>query len=83
DRAAAALYAAGALLRNLRWLAGELLEVRYEYRGEAFVTIVASDLQVVDAGICLSGRDRVLTMESLPGVIDEAIRTHRLNVTAW
>jgi hypothetical protein len=82
DRAAAALYAVGAVLHSLRWLGADELEVRYAYRGERFVTIVvAQTLQVLDAGICLANHDSEVTLESLPGVIDQAIRTHRLVIT--
>jgi hypothetical protein len=84
ERAAAALHAARAVLLGTRWLADGLLEVRYEFAGEWFVSIVdGQTLQVVDAGICLQGRDELLTLESLPGVIREAMRTGRLHVTAW
>jgi hypothetical protein len=84
DRAAAALHAAAAVLRSTRWLADGLLEVRYDYLDDQFVSIVdANTLQVVDAGICLAGEDRRVTLESLPGVIAEAARTGRLEVTAW
>jgi hypothetical protein len=84
DRAATALYAAGATLRDSRWLAGGLLEVRYDYLGERFVSVVdGGTLRVVDAGICLSGEDGRVTLESLPAVIEEAVRTRRLYVTAW
>jgi hypothetical protein len=84
DRVADALYAARAGLRGLRRLAGNQIEVRYDLDGEHFVSIVDIDtLQVVDAGICLSGSDRELTLESLPAVIREAMRTGRLNITNW
>ena len=79
-----ALYGAHAGVRGMRWLAGELLEVRYDLDGERFVSIVESGtLRVVDAGICLSGHDRDLTLESLPSAIREAARTRQLNITAW
>jgi hypothetical protein len=84
DRVADALFAARAGLRGLRRLAGNQIEVRYDLDGEHFVSIVDVDtLQVVDAGICLSGSDRELTLESLPAVIREAMRTGRLNITNW
>jgi hypothetical protein len=83
ERAAEALHAARAGLRNLRWLADGLLELRYDLDGERFVSIVETDtLRVVDAGICLDGADRELTLESLPSVIREAMRTHRLVLTS-
>jgi hypothetical protein len=83
-RAADALHAAGAALRACRALAGNQLEVRYDLDGEQFVSIVdARTLQVYDAGICLDGADRELTLESLPSVIREAARTGQLNITSW
>jgi hypothetical protein len=82
DRADAALDAAGARLINCRRLGGGNLEVRFQLDGERFVAIINGDtLQVMDAGICLSGADRVLTLDSLPSVIREAMETDRLNIT--
>jgi hypothetical protein len=84
ERAAAALHAANAGLRGLRWLEGNRLEVRYDYLGDRFVSIVeGGSLRVVDAGICLDGRDDELTLESLPAVIREAVQSGRLHVTIW
>ena len=84
SRAAEALHAARAGVRGLRWLADGMLEVRYDLEGERFVSIVeGATLRVVDAGICLSGHDRDLTLESLPSAIREAARTGQLNITAW
>lgn len=83
-RVAAALDAAGAAFRDLCWLGTRRVEVRYGFLGERFVTIVeAETLRVVDAGICLDGTDDRLTLQSLPGVIAEAVRTGQLCVTAW
>jgi hypothetical protein len=84
ERVADALYGAHAGVRGMRWLAGDLLEVRYDLDGERFVSIVESGtMRVVDAGICLSGHDRDLTLDSLPSAIREAARTRQLNITAW
>jgi hypothetical protein len=84
DRAEAALFGAGAVLRDSRWLSGDLLEVRYDFMDDRFVSVVDGEtLRVVDAGICLAGADERLTLESLPGVIAEAVRTYRLEITAW
>jgi hypothetical protein len=41
----------------------------------------AQTLQVLDAGICLAGEDRLVTFESLFSVIREAIETDVLVVT--
>jgi hypothetical protein len=58
--------------------------VRFELDGEHFSSIVnAETLQVVDAGICLAGADRVLTLDSLPSVIREAVRDDILHITRW
>ena len=37
-------------------------------------------LQILDAGICLSGADEELNLSSLPSAVREAIRTGQLNV---
>jgi hypothetical protein len=84
DRAEAALRGAGAVLRDSRWLSGDLLEVRYDFLDDRFVSVVDGEtLRVVDAGICLAGADDRVTLESLPGVIAEAVRTFQLEITAW
>ncbi len=79
ERAERALLSAGAQLLDSRRLDGGLLEVTYRFMGERFLTLVERDtLRVVDAGICLAGHDDRVTLESLPGVIREAIEGHRL-----
>jgi hypothetical protein len=84
ERADAALRAAGGALLSSRQLAGGLLEVRYLLDGERFVSVVDADsFQVVDAGICLAGADRLITLDSLPLVIREAAETGQLVMTAW
>jgi hypothetical protein len=81
-RAELALLAAGAAPLSTRHLADGLIEVRYRFAGERFVSIVdAATLQVVNAGICLDGSDRLITLESLPGVIREAIRDDVIVIT--
>ena len=83
ERAQLALVAAGAMPLSMRRRGEGLLEVRYRFEGERFVSIVdAATLQVVDAGICLAGRDRLVTLESLPGVIREAARNGEIYITA-
>ena len=81
--ARAALAAAGASFVSLRSLqGGSQLEVRYRFLGAGFETVVAAEtLNVLDAGICLDGADGALTLESLPGVIREAVETGALVVT--
>jgi hypothetical protein len=81
-RVEAALRATGAELMALRRLAGNLLEVRYRFMDERFTTIIDGDtLRVVDAGVCLDGEDALVTLESLPGVIREAIEDGHLVIT--
>jgi hypothetical protein len=79
-----ALEHAGARLVDQRRLAGGRLEVVFRFMEERIVSIVdARTLQVVDAGICLAGADREVTLESLPSVIREAINTGRLVITRY
>ncbi|MCA8920209.1 MAG: hypothetical protein KDD82_00290 [Planctomycetes bacterium] len=81
-RVTAALAGTAARLLRLRRLAGEQLEVTYSFLGTRFQSIVdARTLNVVDAGVCLSGEDGALTLESLPGVIREAVDTEQLVIT--
>jgi hypothetical protein len=81
--ARSALAAAGATFVSLRSLqSGSQFEVRYRFLDANFETVVAAEtLNVLDAGICLDGADRALTLESLPGVIREAVQTGLLVVT--
>jgi len=81
-RAEGALDAAHAVLLATRSLAEGQLQVTFQFMGERFVTVVdALSLQVLDAGVCLDGEDRLVTLESLPGVLREAIDTDRLVIT--
>ena len=41
----------------------------------------ALSLRVIDSGVCLAGEDDLVTLDSLPGVIREAIDTDRLVIT--
>jgi len=82
DRAERALDSAGAELSGCRSLGNGLLEVTYRFLGERFISVVdEQSLQVVDAGICLSGSDRMVTLESLPSVIREGYENGELNIT--
>jgi hypothetical protein len=86
ERAEAALDAAGARLLAVRRLGQNQLEVRYRFMDERFVTICdAITLGVYDSGVCLGHGDergdRLLTLESLPAVIREAIDTGVLVIT--
>jgi hypothetical protein len=76
------LCAAGATPLETRSLGRGQLEVTYRFYGQRFISIVdAATLQVIDAGVCLSGSDSLVTLESLPSVIKEAIETRRLVIT--
>lgn len=83
ERAEAALDAADArMLAARRLVSGSQLEVAFQFLGERFLSVVdALSLQVIDSGVCLSGEDQLVTLESLPGVIREAIETGRLVIT--
>lgn len=77
-----ALRGAGARLTSMRRLGGGTVEVRWLFQGQRFVSLVAeAGLQVIDAGVCLSGEDHLVTLESLPGVIREAIEEDALVIT--
>lgn len=82
DRAEAALDGARARMLAARRLDGGNLEVAFQFMGERFISVVeALSLRVVDSGVCLSGEDDLVTLDSLPGVIREAIETDRLVIT--
>jgi hypothetical protein len=82
ERADAALEAAGADLLAARRLTDGQLEVAFRFCGERFVAVVDEiSFQVYDAGICLSGADREVNLDSLPSVIREAIEDGVLVVT--
>lgn len=77
-----ALHEAGGLLLELRPLGEGLVDVRWRLGDTRLLTMVrAETLQIVDSGVCLSGADDRVTLESLPGVILEAIRTGQLVIT--
>lgn len=93
--AQAALAVGGAVYLDHRPSAGVPLEmtVRFRFQDRRFeCTCHAHTLQVIDAGICLTAEydsddwevgtrgDTWLSLESLPAVLAEAIRTHRLVV---
>jgi hypothetical protein len=81
-RAFEALDGADARMLGSRRLADDRLEVRFEFMGERFISVVdAMSLHVYDSGVCLAGADEMVTLDSLPGVIREAIETSRLVIT--
>lgn len=88
EAARAALRVGGAELLDWRdsRVAGEAV-VQFRYQGRRFECVAQKDsLRIVDAGICLIDHgtgergDTRFTLESLPGVIGQAIREHRLVV---
>lgn len=82
ERAERALHEAGAELSGYRSLGDGMMEVTYRFLGQRFISVVdEQSLQVVDAGICLSGSDRMVTLESLPSVIREGYEDGVLNIT--
>lgn len=82
ERAEAALDGAHALMLAARRLGGGQLEVTFDFMGERFISVVdALSLQIIDSGVCLAGEDDLVTLDSLPGVIREAIQTDRLVIT--
>jgi hypothetical protein len=83
ERAEAALDGAqGRMLAARRLQGGGNLEVAFQFMGERFISVVdAITLQVIDSGVCLAGEDDLVTLDSLPGVIREAIDTGRLVIT--
>jgi hypothetical protein len=55
--------------------------VRYRLGGSRFECVIdTNSLQIVDAGICLSGTDEELNLSSLPSAVREAINTGQLHV---
>lgn len=84
DRLEQSLTKAGCRLLSSRRLRDNLVEVRWLLDGDRYETIVEEGtLRVRDAGICLRGEDAKWTLDSLPSVIREAIRTDLLHVTRF
>lgn len=82
ERAEKALDAAHARMLSSRNLGDGNLEVTWELMGERFISVVdALSLHVYDSGVCLAGEDELVTLESLPSVIREAIDTGVLVIT--
>jgi hypothetical protein len=81
-RVAAALRGAGARLLSQRRPSPGLIEVRWQLSGTRFVSLVEEHgLKVVDSGVCLAGSDSLVTLESLPGVIRQAMDEDALVIT--
>ncbi|MBX3216290.1 MAG: hypothetical protein KF850_29895 [Labilithrix sp.] len=81
-RAERALDEVDARLLSSRNLGDDRLEIAWEFMGERFVSVVDPlTLHVFDSGVCLAGADELVTLDSLPGVIREAIETDALVIT--
>lgn len=84
ERCDDALEQARARLTGFRRMArGAQVEVTYQVDGVTIISIVDPDsLQVIDPGVCLGhgGEFRRLTLDAMPSVIREAVRTGRLNI---
>jgi hypothetical protein len=81
-RAEVALDGARARMLSSRHLGDGNLEVTFEFMGERFISVVDGlTLHVYDSGVCLAGADELVTLDSLPGVIREAIETDALVIT--
>lgn len=81
QRAEAALDDARARMRACRRVGGNL-DVTFDIDDVRIIaTVDGTTLQVYDAGICLAGSDRELTLDSLPSVVREAIEDGTLNIT--
>lgn len=76
--ARSALQVSGAELLSVRGSGDERI-VRYRFRGRRLECVVNQALNILDAGVCLEDEatgikgDRWFTLESLPGVISEAM----------
>ncbi len=80
-RISLALSHTGAELVNWRRVDGNQALVRYRIAGRRFECVIdMASLQIVDAGICLSGADEELNLSSLPSAVQEAINTRQLHV---
>ncbi|MEW6161083.1 MAG: hypothetical protein AB1813_26950 [Verrucomicrobiota bacterium] len=80
-RISLALSHTGAELVNWRRNGQHQAVVRYRLGGRRFECIIDTDsLQILDAGICLSGADEELNLSSLPSAVREAVESGQLHV---
>ena len=80
-RISLALSHTGAELINWRRNGPRQAVVRYRLGGRRFECVIDTEsLQIVDAGICLSGADEELNLSSLPSAVREAIESGQLHV---
>lgn len=82
-RAEQALDAARARMLACRNLGNGNIEVTWTFMGERLISVVDGlTLHVYDSGVCLAGEDELVTLDSLPGVIREAIENDLLVITS-
>jgi hypothetical protein len=80
-RISLALSHTGAELVSWRQIHRGQALVRYRIADRRFECIIdTGSLQILDAGICLSGADEELNLSSLPSAVREAIQTGQLHV---
>lgn len=80
-RISLALSHTGAELVNWRRNGQRQAVVRYRVGGRRFECVIDTEsLQIMDAGICLSGTDEELNLSSLPSAVREAIESGQLHV---
>jgi hypothetical protein len=80
-RISLALSHTGAELINWRRNGQRQAVVRYRVAGRRFECVIDTEsLQIMDAGICLSGTDDELNLSSLPSAVREAIQSGQLHV---
>ena len=80
-RISLALSHTGAQLISWRRNGERQAAVRYGLGRQRFECIIdTGSLQILDAGICLSGADEELNLSSLPSAVREAIRSGQLHV---
>jgi hypothetical protein len=83
DRISDSLDGAGATLLDARMVEAGV-DVTWRFSGQRLISLVEADgLRVIDAGFCLSGQDDLVTLDSLPSVVREALDTDALNITRW
>ena len=80
-RISLALSHTGAQLVNWRRNGQRQAVVRYRLGGRRFECVIDTEsLQIMDAGICLSGADEELNLSSLPSAVREAVESGQLHV---
>ena len=86
EAAVAALTVGGAEYLDHRGMRNGEWAVKYRVDGQRLECVCDTNLHIIDAGVCLEDHDtgvkgdRLFTLESLPAVIRQAIREHKLVV---